>query len=311
MRRLVIGFATNMEREPAERFCRSLRSVYGPDACDVVLLVNAPLDYFGDLRAMGVTLAPTPNVYNKVPVRSARAARKALLWLFRRLGDVLDPAGAPEFFRARDALFEAWLHPHIARWFAYKRILEVSSFYDRILFSDVKDVAFQAPFFEHIPGEGLHLFEEFGAYGDSPWNDGNYRRAFGRAFFDRIAGETPICMGTVIADRTAALELIDAMTASLIAKPYIGSDQVRMNSFLHSGALATPVTRHANIAGPIATLNVSALKDRALEDLLRWDDGVVRRRADGAPVPVLHMYDRHDGVRLAVETRLAAIAAAA
>jgi hypothetical protein len=287
MKNAVFGFATNMSRTPILSFCRSIRAVYDPADCDIVIFTNNTEEYYEELEALSVCVVRTNNTYQKYASWKSRLARRSAFVGVAFLKKFVGDGTAPELNRMHTLLLETWLHPHIARWVSYSNVIDVRR-YRQIFFSDVKDVIVQAEFFKKHNPDRLYFFEESSVYGKSTFNDNNYVRAYGREFLDSIVGTVPICLGTVIAGGNAARALTDAVIASLRAHPFIGSDQVRVNHAIVNGLIDATIRKEPNISGAVATLNLEA------RDKVVVEDGFIRRVTDGSIVPIVHMYTRYD-----------------
>lgn len=286
-RYLVMGFATNQSAASIRIFCRSLRAVYGPGECDIRIITNRDEPCFRELRDIGVSFESTPNTYSPDTGRLSKAANRIVLHAFRLLDLLNGRKWVPEISEAYPVLIETWHHPQLARWFAYRRVLSVGHDYRQIFVADVKDVVFQAPFFEREPEEKVTLFADASLYGNCFWNDKWYREAYGRSAFAKVVGRQPICIGTVLATPGALLDMLREFTAQMARAPFGRIEQAIFNHMLHTGLLRTRLEVTPNIAGPVATLGSEDARAS-----IRIVDGTMRRASDGGIIPVVHMFDR-------------------
>lgn len=286
MKNLVLGFATNQSAEDCSIFANSLRRICMPETCDLVLIgdaVPAALD-------AAIRFVPTTNRY-PFPNVVARKARSLAIRLASQL------AATPPGSKATERMIERWHHPHFARWLAYRRFLRANPGYGQVLLTDVRDVLFQAPFFDAAP-PAVQLFEQDETYGtgncDSDW----YAQAWGPAALARAAGQPALCIGTILGTRTQVLELVERFIAFFVAQPFRGVEQAIFNRLLIEGDPGFAYERRRNVAGAVATLaNAQAAAKVAVAD------GAITR-TDGAVVPIVHMYDRYEHTARAAQAYL-------
>jgi hypothetical protein len=193
---------------------------------------------------------------------------------------------------AKEKLAHCVLHVRYRRYLLYLQYLrEHGARFDRVLLADAKDVIFQADPFSWNPEPGVHFLLE-----EAHVRIGHCRMhrlwmgcQFGRDYVERHAGETAACSGTTFGDTASILEYLQRMIATImkarnLAKIY-GGDQGIHNYLLQEKLLPNSIV-HPNRRAPVLTLGV-----------MRWDqvrlnsDGLVVNET-GAPVPVLHQYDR-------------------
>lgn len=288
-RNLVIGFATNQDHERVSIFCKTIRNLYREDNCDVVLAVNQPSIY--ELcRKYNILAMPTLNnwqkhsVFGKIVKKAAVRAFKAS----RKLG-----GRSEEFARVSNSFFESTVHPHLGRWFFYKRAMEIMPVPKKVLITDVSDVIFQAPFFEDFQDDRISFFGEADCYGESDWNDENYKKLYGLNDFQKIVGRPVVCMGVLGGGSYPVRKLIDWMIASVYSRPNGGSDQVRGNKYAQLEYLSGAVEILGNGAGSVIHIHDDKLIGEGASSIAGLRAGVVVARGTERVIPIVHMYNRH------------------
>jgi hypothetical protein len=289
-RDLVMGFCTNIRVERIEVFAKTLRRLYAPDRCDLVVhtgdvsddLAALAADYAIELVYSGNNYGPGTGALAKLLFRALAHATRPLAAAGRR-----SRALALTFGHLYPTMVKLWHHPHFARWLCYREFLRAHPRHGRVLLSDVKDVSFQAPFFDAVKGPALLLFDQDQIYGrdniDTRW----YRDAYGAAELAKVDGKPSLCIGTVLGDRASVSTFVDRVCAEILRRPFGRIEQTILNKLYYSSAFADlPVTVTPNAEGPVLTL--SCPYTETLFDL--GPDGLLDRR--GALHPIVHMYDR-------------------
>jgi len=291
---LVMGFATNQNEHSMRVFTQSLRRVYDPTACDIVIITNRYENYFRDLSLQtGTIFVSTSNNYSKKTGRVSKAINRTVLNTMRFLARFkgLDRF-APEIAASYPVLMENWHHPHFVRWFAYERFLSLNRGYDQVLLADVKDVVFQAGFFCDETPKCVSLFDHDEIYGTSSWDTQWYRDAFGEAELSEIRGKPSVCVGTIRGDHANVLSLVGELCQFIARSPFGRIEQAVFNYMLFKGLIQTPYEILPNVTGPIATLSNDGVHQKILTK-----SGLILRAADESVIPVVHMYDRFDDTR--------------
>ena len=284
---LVMGFATNQSEASIRVFCRSLRSIYSENVCDVAIITNRYHTYFSELVDLGIRFDSTPNNYSKTTSRPTKAVNRAILHSFRLLIFLKRQKWLPEVADAYELLLETWHHPQLARWFAYRRLLSLNQVYSEVFLADVKDVVFQAPFFGLAAKNKVTLFADANLYGSCYWNDSWYIEAYGKDALAQVAGKSPICVGTMLGCQEAMLDLLNQFTATMARSPFGRIEQAIFNHMLYTNSFKVPLETEENIHGPVATLG-----SKAAYEAVALTDGAIRRARDNSIIPVVHMYDR-------------------
>jgi hypothetical protein len=295
---LVMGFATNQTEASVRIFCQSLRAVYAPAECDIAIITNRFEPYFCEMMKIGVRFESTPNNYSVATSKITKAVNRVLLKAFRLLELCKGRQFIPEIAEAYEVLLETWHHPQLARWFAYRRILSLSRCYKQIFLSDVKDVAFQAPFFGTEQSEKVTLFADGNPFGECFWNDKWYREAFGRKALKRVLGSSPACIGTLIGSQNAIAKVLAEFSATISRAPFGRIEQAIFNHMVYTGSFTAPVEIAPNVSHVVATLSSKS----AYESVVIIN-GELCRAHDSSPVPVIHMYDRWPDVSELCATR--------
>jgi hypothetical protein len=297
---LVMGFATNQTESSIRIFCYSLRSVYSCDECDIIIVTNRHEPYFRDLAAKGVRFESTPSNYSKRVAWPSKISNRIILNIFRVLNLINGHKWLPEIADAYKLLIETWHHPFLARWFAYQRILTVNNIYEKIFLADVKDVVFQAPFFQTKDDNRVTLFADANLFGKCHWNDKWYVDAYGKAAFNLIVDHQTVCAGTVLATQQKMLDMIEEFTSFVARSPFGKIDQTIFNHMLYTGKFKTEFEITPNITGTVVTLG-SEIIYASLEII----DRVICRTSDKSVVPVVHMYDRFSDTCVLCEEKYA------
>lgn len=280
-----MGFATNQSETSVRIFCYSLRTVYRPAECDIVIITNRHEEYFRELARIGVRFEPTPNNYSPKTPQTTRAIRRGILYGFRFLNN--RRTWIPEIADAYRGLLEMSLFPHLARWFAYTRFLSVNKIYQHVCFLDVKDVFFQERFFPVSPEDKVTVFADVDAYGDGLTNDAWYKLAYGGAALARIAGRQAICVGTVLGTQEATVRLLKEFTNFIARSPFGRIEQAIFNHMLHTDLFRTKPQVAPNISNSVANL-----ASKSAHDSVVILDGQLCRTIDNSVIPIVHMYDR-------------------
>ncbi|MGZ9811588.1 hypothetical protein ACXN5S_14085 [Pseudoroseicyclus sp. H15] len=297
---LIMGFATNQEPAALEVFLKSARRVYAPDECDIALITNSVSGIEGILAETGAKAINTPSVYSNRQSRLAKVYNRLFLQSLRALSRAGLLAGAPEITAGYHQLLETWHHPHFARWFAYKRVMQTFPAYDRILLADTKDVLFQAPVFGEVGPGRVTLFEDGESFAPEGWNARWVIDAYGQKTFETMANRQPICIG-VLAGETAALRgFLDELCAAIARHPFGRIEQAIFNKMYFGGEFQTEFTVVRNAEGAVLTM-----AGEGLDGLMEEREGEIRDKRSGALYPVVHMYDRQEPIRAAARARYA------
>lgn len=287
MKNLVMGFATNQKEHSMRVFCESLRKVYSPQECDLVMITNRFEPYFVDLAQQGVQFFSTVSTYSSQTSKVAKVINRGVMHSLRALHrtKLLDGL-APEITKVYPVIVETWHHPHFVRWFAYQRYLELNRGYDQVFLADVKDVVFQAPLFAPSTDSKVSLFEDGEVYGNCYWDTKWYREAWGEAELKKVIGKKALCIGTILGPHAGVLSLVSELTNFFALHPFGRIEQAVFNYMLCTNRIKTPYKVVDNIVGPVATL-----ANEAAHDAISIQDGRICR-PDGTPIPAVHMYDR-------------------
>lgn len=290
---LVIGFSTNQNKSDLLVFCRSLRKIYDPASCDLVIATNHYHPYFDELANEGVQFFSTVSEYVSPPGFMMKAIKKIVLDGYRVADRIGLAKRLPAPARSAYAtLLEAWHHPHFTRWLAYRRYMSLNRQYDQVLIADVRDVVFQAPFFDSARDK-VALFPELDAYGsDTGLNTSWYRAAYGDKAVREVYGQLPICIGTILGPFDGMLSMVDEIADFFLEHPFGRVEQAAFNWMVLKKLVKTPYDLEENVAGPIATLHGASAKDRTV-----IKKATICRATDGSVIPVVHMYDRYDDTK--------------
>jgi hypothetical protein len=213
--------------------------------------------------------------------------------LLERFGvDCLEPAPARGYAP----------HPGSARFLdAWQAIGALYPGAGSILLSDVRDVVFQADPFGPAPtGVEFVIEAEPRTLAGHGANLRWIAALAGAGVARSVAAGPCVCSGTILGPQEDMLRLLRQMML-LMAVPRsgvpagFGADQAAVNIIAHWGLIggARVLPNH----GRVATIGMTAASDIVL-----GADGVIRGPG-GTASAVVHQYDRHPGLRAAVEAR--------
>ena len=285
-RNLIVGFATNQDRQSVEVFCKSALKSHSAEDCHIVIITNKYESYFLDLEKSGVIFFNTVSRYSKKTNKISKLINRIVLHSLRVGNKLKLSKYIPDIMDSYPLLIEAWHHPHFARWFAYKRYLEMSGAYGEIFIADVKDVVFQSSVFRNVEGQYLNLFKQHVDYGDKDWDTKWYREAWGERALSEIVGKPAICIGTLV----GTLESVRTMVSNLVdfygKYPFKGVEQAGFNYMIYNGKFDVDYSIVENIDNQVATLTAKAYPHVAFDG-----QNIVRKNGNSV-IPAVHMYDR-------------------
>ncbi|MBD2089097.1 hypothetical protein H6F67_04415 [Microcoleus sp. FACHB-1515] len=289
---LVMGFATNLDPVRLEVFAKTLRSVYSPQQCDLVIITNRVDDKLNQLaQQYAIEFVHTPNSFSFKINKFAKLLYQALVYLSKWLAETTQriPSLRAIFYELYPLLLRLWHHPLFVRWMSYQDFLKVRQNYKRILISDVRDVSFQAPFFEHLGEASLHLFEQDQIYGVAEVDTRWYQELYGSQELAKVNGKPALCLGTIMGDFQGVKTLVDSLCEDTLKCPFGRVDQTVFNKLFYEGRFnGVTIQVHDNKEGPILTISEPHVVDHFKTDL----DGVFYKENKNL-IPVIHMYDRH------------------
>jgi len=288
MKNLVMGFSTNQTEHDMRVFCTSLRRIYSPEECDLVLITNRYEEYFADLARDGVQFISTTSSYPAASGKLAKVFKRVVLSTLRAAARFnLFDRRAPEIAGIYPILLEIWHHPHFVRWIAYERFLTLNRNYGQVFLSDVKDVLFQARLFNDDPGDQVNVFEQDEIYGTADCDTKWYRDAWGEAALEKVLGKKALCIGTILGPHREVLSMVRELRAFFELRPFGAVEQSVFNYLIHNDLMRTPYRIMGNISGPVGTLSNDIAHSATVAR-----DGYIRRATDGSIIPAVHMYDR-------------------
>ncbi|TRW95947.1 hypothetical protein FNJ84_13945 [Paracoccus sp. M683] len=287
MKKLILGFGTNQTVESLEVFTRSARDVWTAEQADIGLLTNATAGIEPLLAETGTIAISTPNNYRPSTGKYAKIWNRVYLHSLRLLSRSAI-GKPPELYEGYLTMLETWHHPQLARWFAYRRVLDLFPNYSHVMLADTKDVVFQDDVFAHVDPQRVNLCEDGEGFSPDSWNSRWYVEAYGQKEYDQIRDRTPICIGTVIGEIGALRRVTHRFTDRIAASPFGKIEQAIFNRMVLLDEFGDDVAICPNY-GPVATL--AGAEVVAASITMRDDDAICRR--DGSLLPVVHMYDRH------------------
>lgn len=290
---LVMGFATNMSEKSMRIFAGSLRRIYSEKECHLVIITNEFHEYYIELARQGVMFVSTANIYRAGTGKLAKALNRVAQTALRASRPALQRL-APETWEAYLSLIETWQHPHFVRWIAYERFLNLNRHYNQVMIADVKDVVFQAPFFEDAK-EAI-LCDQGLKYGETECDSNWYYEAYGAKALEKIKGRSALCIGTIMGPHAAVLSLARELKNEFCNGKFNRVEQAVFNHLVLSNRILTPYRVLPNITGPIVTLCDDTVAQR-----LTLKANTITRAEGGTIVSVVHMYDRYPDFNQAIE----------
>jgi hypothetical protein len=288
---VVLGFATNLNPERLEVFAKTLRRVYAPQVCDLVICTNNVNNQLCKIaQEYSVTFSYTPNNYSFSINKLSKLLNRSILYPTRWLA--LSTQNIPSlrviFYEMYVQLLKLWHHPHFVRWFTYRDFLKTNPQYKKVFMSDVKDVAFQSPFFDEVDSSELHFFKQDVQYGgDDYWDTKWYGDSYGSKALQKVVGKPAICIGTIMGSFKGVDAFLEALCAEILKTPFIGIEQSVFNHLFYTdGFKNIPFEVHENAMGPVLTISGDSLNRFKV-----CPDGVFT--VDEKLASVIHMYDRH------------------
>jgi hypothetical protein len=288
---VVLGFATNLHPERLEVFAKTLRSVYGSQVCDLVIYTNNVDDQLRQIaKEYSVTFLYTSNIYSSRVSKFSKLLNRCILYPTRWLAMATQniPSLRIIFYEMYLQLLKLWHHPHFVRWLNYRDFLKTNPQYKNVFMSDVKDVAFQSPFFDEVGSSDLHFFKQDVQYGSNDhWDTTWYRESYGSKDLNKVLGRPALCIGTIMGSFKGVDAFLEILCAEILKTPFIGIEQSIFNHLFQTDAFNNILFEvHENAVGPILTMT-----GKSWNRFKVCPDGVFT--VDGKLASVIHMYDRH------------------
>lgn len=192
-----------------------------------------------------------------------------------------------------ERLAESLFSVVIQRFFRYRRFLAESGHrFTHALLADIRDVVFQS---DPFPCEGLHVFSENEQIGQNHFARRWFQLAYGWSSWRTWQHKPLLNVGTTLGDVVSVGRYLDTVCSEYVRRLafFWGADTAVHNYVIHSGQVAANV--HLFGDGAVLTLNAVPLTS------LRLAGGRVLNPA-GQPYPILHQYDRVEGLQLDLRT---------
>ncbi|WP_413166157.1 hypothetical protein ACL6C3_05895 [Capilliphycus salinus ALCB114379] len=293
---VVLGFATNLVNERVEIFAKTLRQVYSPAECDLVIYTNQVDDQLGDLaEKYSIQFIYTPSQYSYRMGKVAKFFSRFLIQLGFVLARSTRNIALVEnlFSGVYPLLIELWHHPHFVRWLCYQSFLKTHKSYQKVFLSDVKDVAFQSPFFESLGSDNIHFYDMGIFYGDPTYKEAQvdtdwYREAYGLKALKKVQGQPILNIGTVLGDFRGIELFVDLICEEILKRPFGRIEQVILNNLYYTSNAFSSVIAQAqqNVDSSVLTL-ISPVQ----EQITVTDKGILNPNRQ--LIPVVHMYNRY------------------
>lgn len=192
---------------------------------------------------------------------------------------------------------ECGMPPHTRRMEEWRKILKRERTIRRVLMCDGRDVVFQGDPFAELAEGAVHAFCEAGGMtvGLCPYNRGWAERWYGAEWAARIAEKPIVCVGTIVAEREAAIVILERLIEEFRRHGWdVGMDTAAWQRMVWDGWMPVGLMVHAN-DGPVLTVGYEKVVELDAEG---W---IVNR--EGRRPAVVHQYDRHPELVAAVEAR--------
>uniref|UniRef100_A0A6T8PIA8 Nucleotide-diphospho-sugar transferase domain-containing protein n=1 Tax=Hemiselmis andersenii TaxID=464988 RepID=A0A6T8PIA8_HEMAN len=263
---LILGMATqNIELARLGVFLRSAREFVSP-------------------RTLIVILSDQPSAPN-----STRA-------------QLLDALGVQETVSWVSGELESQYHPNSHRWVLLRDFLKGQKVqYDAVLFTDVRDVAFQGDPFAIMTGQNkssLFVFREAsparrgedGTIATEQRNKGWVLKCFGQEGLDEIGREVVSCAGVTMSGWSAALVYVSLMVDTILSKSTC-IDQGVHNYLIYSGKLQRSISPAPLVVVPLEQGVVAQVQSMPPQSVWRNKIGQIVTPT-GIPYAIVHQYDR-------------------
>jgi hypothetical protein len=174
----------------------------------------------------------------------------------------------------------------IARWGHYLQLIQNEQLnFSRAMFTDIRDVLFQADPFARPEPYHIKVFEEEALFRDSGRNQRWLRRC-SEDMLSPLMDKPIICAGVTLASYDGAIDYLKHMASACqsLSERFFGADQAVLNHLVYGGKISG-VEIVPNRRGEVQTM--------ALQDQFLLDGHGRVLNADGSVCPILHQYDRH------------------
>jgi hypothetical protein len=290
---LVLAFATNIKSDRLKVLSQSLREVYSPQECDLVIYINKVSDDLASLsQDYSIEWVHTENAYSYDVTSLSKLLSRLLIYSAYILSKVSKFSSSLKFVfqSAYPSLFKLWYHPQIVRWLYYRDYVKNHRNYKKILMADVKDVIFQAPFFDFIDEQYLYGTEQGREYSSSSNNIDTrwYRSAYGSKQLKKIEGKPALCCATVLGGFQPVERFLDDYCSKILEMPLQkATDQAIFNHVFYTQSNSIGITRTFTNSG---SPTLHAIGPKAIEGFKVTDNGVLTK--EGSLVPLIHGWDR-------------------
>lgn len=253
---LVIGLAKDVPTTNLAVFAASLRKTQ-TTSIDIVLFVDAA-SYDAELKILAETHNINVQVYDL---------------------DAIEPA------------FLRLYHPSSFRWPLIADFLEKhQNTYDKVLFADVRDTAFQSDPFESHDRDTFYAFGgvESKTIGQCGWNGGWIKDCFGAAKLKKLFEKPILCSGVSIAGFDLGLAYVRQMSAIISHSDFAKCERNGVDQGVHNVLLHEGLVKNSQIIKQADAMVANLQAKVAVVSTPK-----VFRKKDRELVAVVHQYDRY------------------
>lgn len=287
---LVMGFATNIKGERIRAFANTLRKVYSPDQCDLVIYTDNANKLDEIAKRYSIQFIYTPNVWSFSKSKIKKILNRLLfIYPSKYLSNLFGPSHNNLFLEVYPMVYKLWGHPQLVRWLHYQEFFKVNKNYNKVLLSDTRDVVFQDKFFEKINDEYLYFFEQDETYGDDNFDTQWYRNSYGSQALPKVEGKPALCCATVMGNSEIIKNFLNIYCSEILRTPFTrGTDQVIFNYLYYSSLLQPIEVKVYPNSGELVLMPVNKI---SLNRFSVESHGIVNTL--GELIPVIHGYDRN------------------
>jgi hypothetical protein len=209
-------------------------------------------------------------------------------------------------------------HASSLRWVLFDQYMvqnedELAKKYEKLMFSDVRDVAFQADPFKYLAANKSVVFQEGGdgvPISQCSWNSGWIKGCFGESILTAVQDRNIVCSGVSIFSFWQGRDYVRMMSSILSGESDLsvnfprcernGVDQGVHNVIVHLG-LIKGLEIKTERQFPVVNIQSSPsfnVPDASLAMLQLQFFDEIRNVVDTAPFAVIHQYDRSNTVSI-------------
>jgi hypothetical protein len=293
---IVLSFATNMSPERIKAFAYSLREIYSPQECDLVIFTDKTDESLDELaEQLNLTFVFTESQYSLELSKFSKLLIRLTIYPMRWLSKNFS-FNQPTKLIFKDlyqSMVKLWGHPQLIRWLYFREFLRLNKKYKKVLISDIKYVIFQDHFFSRLEEDTLYLTEQGLNFGAGHWDTRWYKQAFGMNALEKVKGKPALCCALVAGGRIPVVQFLDSFCAGILDRP-VGStvDQAIFNHCYYSTDFSTNRIQLLKNDGQITFHAINP--KQVQEEFNVTENGVVTQNSK--LVPIIHGWDRNEAI---------------